>query len=231
MRMILHCCKACGGFILISLGEIFCWIMFVFCFGQCAYRQCVANPMGTTCGLSMEQICTSFIMSLRFWSTSWRRPTPALLCLGDCPMFIGLWMIFLFLTFQALRVSQTWTKTHNKIKWVGGWWFLVATAAAAVASLLLSLCLLNLIAANFLPFVLVLHMEHSWKNNWMVHRNAYWNDCLVSSLLIVLLSEKTQPALCLLLVRWTQVSDFPGLFFLVRADWRIQGSLYKDKSK
>lgn len=206
MRMILHCCKACGGFRLISLGEFFCWIMFVFCFGQCAYRQCVANPMGTTCGLSMEQICTSFIMSLRFWITSWRRPTPALLCLGDCPMFIGLWMIFLFLTFQALRVSQTWTKTHNKMKWVGGWWFLVATAAAAVASLLLSLCLLNLIAANFLPFVLVLQTEHSWKNNWMVHRNAYWNDSLISSLLIILLSEETQPALCLLLVRWTQVS-------------------------
>ncbi len=33
---------------------------------------------------------------------------------------------------------------------------MVATAAAAVASLLLSLCLLNLIAAHFLPFVLVL---------------------------------------------------------------------------
>jgi hypothetical protein len=176
----------------------------------------------------MEQICTSFIMSLRFWSASWRRPAVALLCLGDCPMFMHLWM---FLTFQALRVSCTWTKTHNKIKWVGGWWFLVATAAAAVASLLLSLCLLNLITAHFLPFVLVLQREHSWKNDWMVHRYAYWNDSLVSSLLIILLSEKTQPALCLLLDRWTQVSDFPGLFFLVRADWRIQGSLYKDKSK
>jgi hypothetical protein len=70
----------------------------------------------------------------------------------------------------------------------------------------LSLCFLNLIAANFLPFVLVLQTEHSSKNNWMVHRNAYWNDSLVSSLLIILLSEKTQPALCLLLVRWTQVS-------------------------
>jgi hypothetical protein len=33
-----------------------------------------------------------------------------------------------------------------------------AAAAAAVASLLLSLCLLNLIAANFLPFVLILQI-------------------------------------------------------------------------
>jgi len=170
--------------------------------------------MGTTCAPSMEQICTSFIMSLRFWSTSWRRPTPALLCLGDCPMFIGLWMIFLFLTFQALRVSCTWTKTHNRIQWVGGWWFLVATTAAAVASLLLSLCLLNLIAAHFLPFVLVLQMEHSWKNDWMVHRYAHSNDSLVSNLLIIPLSEKTQPALCLLLVSWTQVSDLQVFFSL-----------------
>jgi hypothetical protein len=210
--MILHPCKACGGF---RLGEIFCWIIFVFCFGQCAYRQCIANPTGTTCARLWSKFAP-----LLLWVWDFEAPLEEDQQLPCCA-----WEIV------PCSCICTWTKTHNKIKWVGGWWFLVATAAAAVASLLLSLCLLNLITAHFLPFVLVLQREHSWKNDWMVHRYAYWNDSLVSSLLIILLSEKTQPALCLLLDRWTQVSDFPGLFFLVRADWRIQGSLYKDKSK
>jgi len=58
---------------------------------------------------SIWQISISLPMTLMSLSVS-QRVTHALLCFIDCPWFVGLWMIFLFLIFQTLRISCTLTK-------------------------------------------------------------------------------------------------------------------------
>ncbi len=52
----------------------------------------------------------SLPMSLISLSISWR-VTHVLLCFIDCPWFVGLWMIFLFLIFQILWTSCTLFRT------------------------------------------------------------------------------------------------------------------------
>jgi hypothetical protein len=64
--------------------------------------------MGTNCAVYLANF---YLFTFEFhFIKRLLKSKHALLCFIDCPWFIGLWMIFLFLIFQTLRISCTSNK-------------------------------------------------------------------------------------------------------------------------
>ncbi len=102
----LHSFKVVQALDLITWLDFLLNTLFLF-FSHCAYRHCIAIPIGgfpigTNSAVYLANFYL-FSMSSIFSSISWI----ILLCFIDCPLFVVLWMTFLFLTFPTLRVLCT----------------------------------------------------------------------------------------------------------------------------
>jgi hypothetical protein len=96
----LHSFKVAEASDLISWLDFFLDNLFI-CFGHCAHRQCIGIPMGTNCAVYLANF---YLFTYEFDFIK------CLLRSNTCPdvlhrlsMFIGLWMIFLFLIFQTFE--------------------------------------------------------------------------------------------------------------------------------
>ncbi len=94
-------------------SDLISWLDFLLdnlflCFGHGVYRQCISIGMGTNCAVYLANF---YLFTYEFdFIKRLLKSKQALLCFIDSPWFIGLWMIFLFLIFQTLRISCTSTK-------------------------------------------------------------------------------------------------------------------------
>jgi len=102
------------SFKVVEASDLISWLDFLLdnlflCFRQGVYRQCIGIPMGTNCAVYLANFYL-FTYEFDFIKHLLKSNTcPVVLIV--CPLFVGLWMIFLFLIFQILRTSCTLTKT------------------------------------------------------------------------------------------------------------------------
>ncbi len=75
------------------------------CFGNCAYRQCIGIPMGANCAVYLANF---YLLTYEFdFIKCLLRSNTCPVVLHRLSMFIGLWMIFLFIIFQIFQISCT----------------------------------------------------------------------------------------------------------------------------